>query len=51
MILLGKNLQKRRLSEGETSGLARRLKKILVEMNEYDRAREILKTFHLKEAL
>jgi GC-rich sequence DNA-binding factor len=39
------------ITESETSGLARRLKKLLVELNEYDNARELAKTFHLKEAL
>uniref|UniRef100_A0A7C9AF43 GCF C-terminal domain-containing protein n=1 Tax=Opuntia streptacantha TaxID=393608 RepID=A0A7C9AF43_OPUST len=48
---LGKTLDKRHVSETETSGLARRLKKMLVELNEYDEARAILRTFHLKEAL
>ncbi|KAJ0094651.1 hypothetical protein Patl1_14944 [Pistacia atlantica] len=32
-------------------GLARRLKKMLVELNEYDNARNIARTFRLKEAL
>ncbi|KAM7274726.1 hypothetical protein ACFE04_016592 [Oxalis oulophora] len=50
---LGKTVEKRRSSmdERETNGLSRRLKKMLVELNEYDYAREIAKTFHLKEAL
>lgn len=48
---LGKTLEKRHVSETETSGLARRLKKMLVELNEYDEARAISRTFHLKEAL
>lgn len=39
------------ITESETSGLARRLKKMLVELNEYDNARDIARTFHLKEAL
>ena len=54
MLLLGKTLEKKRvmgITENETSGLARRLKKLLVELNEYDNARELAKTFHLKEAL
>lgn len=53
-MLLGKILEKKHASgvtESETSGLARRLKKMLVELNEYDNAREIVRTFHLKEAL
>ncbi|KAL5976516.1 hypothetical protein ACLOJK_020849 [Asimina triloba] len=53
--ILGKTLEKRHTSgmnsEGEISGLARRLKKMLVEVNEYDKARAILRIFHLREAL
>ena len=37
--------------ESEVSGVARRLKKMLVELNEYDEARAISRTFRLKEAL
>ncbi|GLJ48054.1 hypothetical protein SUGI_1014650 [Cryptomeria japonica] len=51
---LGKELEKKQAlgaSTEDISGLARRLKKMLVELNEYDRARRILKTFQLKEAL
>jgi GC-rich sequence DNA-binding factor len=47
-------LEKRHVSgvtETETSGLARRLKKMLVELNDYDNARDMARTFHLKEAL
>ncbi|KAI6676995.1 hypothetical protein NL676_037791 [Syzygium grande] len=54
VLSLGKNLHKKHMfgvTEGETSGLARRIKKMLVELNEYDNAREIVRTFHLKEAL
>lgn len=54
MLSLGNALQKRQMSgvtEVEIGGLARRLKKMLVELNEYDRARELARTFHLKEAL
>lgn len=54
VLSLGKSLQKKSASAGidsEISGLARRLKKMLVELNEYDNAREIVRTFHLKEAL
>lgn len=53
-MLLGKILEKKHeagVTESETSGLARRLKKMLVELNEYDKARDIARTFHLKEAL
>ncbi|KAF3792676.1 PAX3- and PAX7-binding protein 1 [Nymphaea thermarum] len=51
---LGKELEKKHASGvhmEEVSGLARRLKKMLVELNEYDRARAVMKTFLLKEAL
>jgi GC-rich sequence DNA-binding factor len=54
VLLLGKTLEKKHvigITESETSGLARRLKKMLVELNEYDNARDIARTFHLKEAL
>lgn len=54
MLSLAKTLEKKHLpgvTEGETAGLARRLKKMLVELNEYDNARDIARTFHLKEAL
>lgn len=54
LMTLERTLQKKHVSgvsEGETSGLARRLKKMLVELNEYDHARAISRTFNLKEAL
>ncbi|GAB2285019.1 hypothetical protein Dimus_019475 [Dionaea muscipula] len=54
VVTLGKALEKRQTSgvaHSETSLLARRLKKMLVELNEYDEARAISRTFHLKEAL
>ncbi|KAJ0037627.1 hypothetical protein Pint_21939 [Pistacia integerrima] len=54
MLSLGKTLEKKHLAgvtENETGGLARRLKKMLVELNEYDNARNIARTFRLKEAL
>ncbi|KAL9256471.1 Transcriptional repressor ILP1-like protein [Drosera capensis] len=53
-LVLGKRLEKRHASgvtPSETSLLARRLKTLLVKINDYDAAREISKTFHLKEAL
>ncbi|KAL9274068.1 Transcriptional repressor ILP1-like protein, partial [Drosera capensis] len=53
-LVLGKTLEKRRatgVTLSETSLLARRLKTLLVKINDYDGAREISKTFHLKEAL
>ncbi|KAG7554614.1 GC-rich sequence DNA-binding factor-like domain [Arabidopsis suecica] len=39
------------LDDAETTGLARRLKRILVELHEHDHAREIVRTFNLKEAV
>ncbi|XP_027153139.1 transcriptional repressor ILP1 [Coffea eugenioides] len=54
LLSLGRTLEKRHVSGGiqtETAKLARRLKKMLVELNEYDQARAILRTFSLKEAL
>ncbi|KAF2302340.1 hypothetical protein GH714_034150 [Hevea brasiliensis] len=39
------------VTETETNGLARRLKKMLVELNDYDNARDIARTFSLREAL
>lgn len=54
VLTLGKALEKKHasgVSESETSGLARRLKKMLVELNEYDRARTLARNFQLKEAL
>uniref|UniRef100_J3LUW4 GCF C-terminal domain-containing protein n=1 Tax=Oryza brachyantha TaxID=4533 RepID=J3LUW4_ORYBR len=54
VVELGNKLERRHMSgisEEETRGLARRLKNILVELNEYDKARAILKTFQLREAL
>ena len=54
MLLLGRILEKRNalgVTESDTSQLARRLKKMLVDLNEYDNARNVARTFHLKEAL
>ncbi|KAJ0983462.1 hypothetical protein J5N97_011717 [Dioscorea zingiberensis] len=54
VVELGKRLENRHtsgVSKEETLGLARRLKKMLVELNDYDKARGILRTFQLKEAL
>ncbi|KFK25221.1 hypothetical protein AALP_AA8G083000 [Arabis alpina] len=39
------------LDDAESTGLARRLKRILVELHEHDHAREIVRTFNLKEAV
>nr|GMD37771.1 transcriptional repressor ILP1 [Ipomoea batatas] len=54
LLALSRMLEKKHLSTGaelETGKLARRLKKMLVELNEYDHAREISRTFNIKEAL
>lgn len=54
VLSLGRTLEKKHasgVSEAETSGLARRLKAMLVELNDYDNARAIARTFRLKEAL
>ncbi|GKC94895.1 1-phosphatidylinositol-3-phosphate 5-kinase FAB1B-like protein, partial [Tanacetum coccineum] len=50
LLVLRKTLEKRK-TYSETNGLARRFKNMLVELNEYDYARHINKTFNLKEAL
>ncbi|KAJ0569309.1 hypothetical protein HanHA300_Chr05g0164681 [Helianthus annuus] len=51
LIVLGRLLEKKQSYSGK-NGLARRLKKMLVELNEYDdHARHISRTFNLKEAL
>lgn len=54
-MLLGKMLEKKKAltgaTESEASGPARRLKKMLVDLSEYDKAHDIARTFHLKEAL
>ncbi|KAI3818329.1 hypothetical protein L1987_12133 [Smallanthus sonchifolius] len=50
LIVLARILEKKQSYSGK-SGLARRLKKMLVELNEYDHARQISRTFNLKEAL
>lgn len=53
LLLLGKILEKKHVvvSENETGRLVRRLKKMLVELNQYDHARQLSRTFNLKEAL
>ncbi|KAJ1694676.1 hypothetical protein LUZ63_011374 [Rhynchospora breviuscula] len=51
---LGLKLERRRdsgVDENEVRGLARRLKKMMVALNDYDGAKVILKMFQLKEAL
>ncbi|CAN7005129.1 unnamed protein product, partial [Brassica rapa subsp. trilocularis] len=54
ILTLGENLEKRHasgLDDAETMGLARRLKRMLVELHEHDHAREIVRTFNHKEAV
>ncbi|XP_027345882.1 transcriptional repressor ILP1 [Abrus precatorius] len=51
VLSLGRILERRYVPENDTSHLARRLKKILVDLNEYDHARNMSRNFHLKEAL
>ncbi|MFS8011753.1 hypothetical protein Hanom_Chr14g01312791 [Helianthus anomalus] len=51
LIVPGRLLEKKQSYSGK-NGLARRLKKMLVELNGYDdHARHISRTFNLKEAL
>ncbi|XP_060214902.1 transcriptional repressor ILP1 [Lycium barbarum] len=54
LLTLARVLEKKHSSssgEIETSKYARRLKKMLVELNQYDYARDISRTFNIKEAL
>ncbi|XP_051148713.1 transcriptional repressor ILP1 [Andrographis paniculata] len=54
LLLIGKTLERKQISssmETETGKLVRRLKKMLVQLNEYDHARAVSRTFNLKEAL
>lgn len=53
VLSLSKMLEKRAsgASDSETNGLARRVKTMLVELNEYDEARAVARAFSLKEAL
>ncbi|CAN0877529.1 Transcriptional repressor ILP1 [Linum grandiflorum] len=55
VVSLGRTLEKKQaasgMSEGESTGLARRLKKLLVELNDYDNARGIARAFRLREAV
>ncbi|KAI3794410.1 hypothetical protein L1987_37041 [Smallanthus sonchifolius] len=50
LIVLGRILEKKQSYSGK-SGLACRLKKMLVELNEYDHARQMSRIFNLKAAL
>jgi len=54
LLSLARVLEKKHSSssgEIDTSKFARRLKKMLVELNQYDYARDISRTFNIKEAL
>jgi GC-rich sequence DNA-binding factor len=54
LLSLTRAIEKRReggASSDDTTALARRVKRLLVEVNEYDRARRLSKLFQLKEAL
>lgn len=54
VLLLGRTLEKKHnagVIVSETNGLARRIKKMLVELNEYDKARDMSRIFNLREAL
>ncbi|XP_068332691.1 transcriptional repressor ILP1-like [Pyrus communis] len=54
VLSLGRTLEKKHslgVTQSETGGLARRLKKMLVDLNQYDKARDIARTFNLKETL
>lgn len=54
LLSLGRTLEKKHVTvamESETSGLPRRLIKMLVELNEYDHARSISRNFNIKVAL
>lgn len=55
MLKITRTLEKKRESESSanesTIALARRMKRVLVDVNEYDRARSLSKAFQLKEAL
>lgn len=54
LLLLGKTLERKQVTsamETDTGKLVRRLRKMLVELNEYDHARVLSRNFNLKEAL
>ncbi|KAG0585798.1 hypothetical protein KC19_2G039900 [Ceratodon purpureus] len=56
MLKITRSLEKKReienqVNESMTVALARRMKRVLVDVNEYDRARSLNKFFQLKEAL
>lgn len=55
MLKITRSLEKKRETENQvnesTVALARRMKRVLVDVNEYDRARSLNKAFQLKEAL
>ncbi|XP_047954357.1 transcriptional repressor ILP1-like [Salvia hispanica] len=54
VLLLGKALERKRASggmESEMGKLVRRLRKMLVELNQYDHARALSRSFNIKEAI
>ena len=55
MLKITRSLEKKRETENlvneSTIALARRMKRVLVDVNEYDRARSLNKAFQLREAL
>lgn len=50
-MVMGKTLEKKQVRSGTEMELVRELKSMLVDLNEYDHARSLLRTFNLKEAL
>ena len=54
VLLLGKIVERKHASSGmesEMGKLVRRLRKMLVELNQYDHARALSRSFNLKEAI
>ncbi|KAL1568479.1 transcriptional repressor ILP1-like [Salvia divinorum] len=54
VLLLGKTMERKHASggmESEMGKLVRRLRKMLVELNQYDHARALSRSFNLKEAI
>lgn len=52
MLKITRSLEKKREAANEsTIALARRMKRVLVDVNEYDRARSLSRAFQLREAL
>ncbi|KAL8549383.1 hypothetical protein ACS0TY_008278 [Phlomoides rotata] len=51
LVVMGKTLEKKQVRSATEMELVRELKNMLVDLNEYDHARSLLRTFNLKEAL